>query len=249
MKKLGSLAIALTLLATPSLAADMALKAPPIVAPAWGWGGFYVGANGGGGGGSSCWNYPFFAVDTGCHNPTGGLGGGQLGYNVQTGGYVFGAEISGDWANLKGSNTPVFFQQNSDNTRINSIVTLTGRGGVTWERALFYVKGGAAWSRGDYSVTCNGVTNTGFCTPVGATAQQGSSTRTGWTVGAGLEYLLMRNISLAVEYDYVGLGNQTVSLVNNPGYNLGCGLAACPVNIKQNISMATARLNWHFGGP
>src|SRR5581483_1953067 len=53
-RSLGAIAALVTLLATPVLAADMALKAPPPAAsPAGNWAGFYVGINGGGG-----WNDP-----------------------------------------------------------------------------------------------------------------------------------------------------------------------------------------------
>ena len=52
MKKLLIAGAALAaLIGTPALAADMAApvyKAPPPVAPAWSWTGFYIGLNGGG---------------------------------------------------------------------------------------------------------------------------------------------------------------------------------------------------------
>ena len=40
----------------------------------------------------------------GCHDATGGLVGGQIGYRWQIGSWVFGLEAQGDWADLKGSN-------------------------------------------------------------------------------------------------------------------------------------------------
>jgi outer membrane immunogenic protein len=40
----------------------------------------------------------------GCHNATGGLAGGQIGYRWQTTNWMFGVEAQGDWADLTGSN-------------------------------------------------------------------------------------------------------------------------------------------------
>ncbi|MGB6398078.1 MAG: hypothetical protein WBF73_20680, partial [Bradyrhizobium sp.] len=61
MKKilLGTLGLVALGMATPASAADMAVKAappPPIVAPIYNWGGFYIGANGGGAWARQCLN-------------------------------------------------------------------------------------------------------------------------------------------------------------------------------------------------
>jgi outer membrane immunogenic protein len=45
------------------------------------------------------------ARSEGCHNATGGLVGGQVGYRWQAANWVFGVEAQGDWADLKGSNS------------------------------------------------------------------------------------------------------------------------------------------------
>ena len=98
----------------PALAADLPAraytKAPAIVAPIYNWGGFYIGLNGGGGSARKCWdinNFPGVrrpANREGCHDATGGLFGGQVGYRWQITNWVFGLEAQGDWADLKGSN-------------------------------------------------------------------------------------------------------------------------------------------------
>jgi hypothetical protein len=43
-----------------------------------------------------------------CHDATGGVVGGQIGYRWQSAGWVFGLEAQGDWADLKGSNVSGF---------------------------------------------------------------------------------------------------------------------------------------------
>ena len=40
----------------------------------------------------------------GCHDATGGVAGGQVGYRWQSGAWVFGIEAQGDWADLSGNN-------------------------------------------------------------------------------------------------------------------------------------------------
>src|SRR5260221_7814437 len=98
----------------PAVAADLAArpytKAPPMIAAVYDWSGFYVGANGGWGSSRKCWDGNTgvggaFLFAEGCHNATGGVAGGQAGYRWQTGTWVFGVEIQGDWADLRGSNS------------------------------------------------------------------------------------------------------------------------------------------------
>lgn len=76
-------------MATPSSAAEIArpvYKSPAFVAPVFTWTGFYVGVNAGYGFGNSDWDPgPSF-------NTKGALVGGTLGYNLQTGSYVWGIE-------------------------------------------------------------------------------------------------------------------------------------------------------------
>src|SRR3984957_9851831 len=94
------------------LPARVYTKAPPMAAPIYNWGGFYVGVDAGGASSRNCWNDTNSlgtpvpgAPSEGGHNATGGLVGGQIGYRWQMTSWVFGLEAQGDWANLKGSNT------------------------------------------------------------------------------------------------------------------------------------------------
>src|SRR5450830_356430 len=76
-------------------------KAPPELP--FSWTGFYAGINGGYAWGQSGWSDPAFGVDSGNFNTSGGLIGGQLGYNWQTGPVVHGIETDADWMSVKGS--------------------------------------------------------------------------------------------------------------------------------------------------
>ena len=121
MKKYLLGAVAVIAFAAPAAAADMAARPytkapPPMIAALYDWSGFYIGANGGWGSSRKCWDInnngggviaPVAAE--GCHDATGGVAGGQIGYRWQAGTWVFGLEAQGDWADLSGSNTSLFF--------------------------------------------------------------------------------------------------------------------------------------------
>src|SRR5664280_2311985 len=58
------------------------------------WTGFYAGINGGYAWGQSSWSDPAVGASSGNFNTSGGLIGGQLGYNWQTGALVLGIETA-----------------------------------------------------------------------------------------------------------------------------------------------------------
>jgi outer membrane immunogenic protein len=244
---LGAAALGAVTASAADLPARTYTKAPPAaVMAAYDWSGFYIGINGGGGGGQICWNYVTAVRDGGCHDPSGGLVGGQIGYNWQMNSLVLGLELSGDWANLTGSNVAVTAPSGTDNSHVSSLFMATARAGYAWDRALLYVRGGAAWAREDYNVTCNG----GGCLPVGAVAVFGSETRLGGIVGAGFEYAITNNLILGVEGDYLPFGTRNITFNSNPGYACGGGVGLpCTVAVKENLWTGTARLSWKFGGP
>ena len=79
-----------------------------MIAAVYDWSGFYIGANGGWGSSRKCWAVTSFipgvtVAAEGCHDATGGVAGGQVGYRWQRSFWVFGLEAQGDWADLRGS--------------------------------------------------------------------------------------------------------------------------------------------------
>src|SRR6266513_5692403 len=140
--------------AAPASAADLAArpytKAPPMVAAIYDWSGFYIGANGGWGSSHKCWDLtndgfgPISAFREGCHDATGGVAGGQIGYRWQTGTWVWGLEGQGNWADLRGSNVSLFDPFFENRSRIDAFGLLTGQVGWAWNNVLLYFKGGAA---------------------------------------------------------------------------------------------------------
>ncbi len=97
----------IALSATAASAADLAARPytkapPPMVAAVYDWTGFYIGINGGWG--QSHDNRSVDGVGgVGSYDANGGTVGGQIGYRWQTGGWVWGLEAQGNWADFSGS--------------------------------------------------------------------------------------------------------------------------------------------------
>src|SRR5258708_1556225 len=213
-----------------------------MMAAIYDWSGFYVGINGGGGSSHKCWtNTSFLGVPTvpsvseGCHDATGGLVGGQVGYRWQASNWVFGVEAQGDWASLTGSGASLGIRIPATNqTTVDAIGLFTGQVGYAWNNILLYVKGGAAVTDNKYS--------TSF-TATGVVYNQASDTRWGGAVGTGLEFGFAPNWSVAVEYDHLFMGNPSVV------FPTSAIAVTRSDNISQDVDMGTVRLNYRFGGP
>ncbi|MFB9264557.1 outer membrane protein [Bradyrhizobium erythrophlei] len=241
MKKFLLGTVALVALAAPASAADLAArpytKAPPMVAAVYDWTGFYIGANGGWGSSRNCWDAVpagIFLGSEGCHDATGGVAGGQIGYRWQSGTWVFGLEAQGDWADLKGSNTSLIFPGFSNQTKVDAFGLFTGQIGYAANNVLFYLKGGAAVTDNRYRT---------FFIPTGALAASASDTRWGGTVGVGLEYGFAPNWSAAIEYDHLFMQDKTYN------FTTPAGALFSTDRIKQDVDLVTVRVNYKWGGP
>src|ERR1700688_2672318 len=100
-------------LLSPALGADLPYaKAPMAVASVYDWTGFYVGGFGGGGLGNHNYNNANgpagFANFTVNYDSTGAIGGGEVGYNAQSGNIVVGVEADGFWSGITGSDASQF---------------------------------------------------------------------------------------------------------------------------------------------
>jgi outer membrane autotransporter protein len=214
---------------TPELIASVMpvkAKAPPrpFIGPT-NWTGFYVGGFLGAEYGKPDISFPGFPFDFNNPRVFGGLGGVQAGYNYQVNKWVFGVEGDIGGTNLHGSKTcttvpDLALLLNCQNSS-NWIATAAARVGYTWERTLFYVKGGGAWADDRVATSCIfgptngnivGIFRLGPCvnsvgTPTNGFSSSGS--RAGWLLGYGTEFDLGHNWSAKAEYDYIGLGSRT----------------------------------------
>lgn len=226
MKKLALALIAVTTFAGQAVAADMAFKAAPAVAPVMTWTGFYGGINGGG-----AWTdgtVPMTYVDlanTGntfnAYNPStvnasasGALAGIHAGYNWQASpNWVLGIEGDWDWTNLRANgtnnliravvNTPL-----TDNVSLESkanwLASVRGRLGYASNNWLVYATGGVAFGDFDVNAQVN-CTNVPASLCVGGTQsiRSGfSETRVGYVVGGGVEVKPALNWIVGLEYLY-----------------------------------------------
>ena len=213
----------------PASAADLprpVYKAPPYLAPepVFSWTGFYVGAHAGYG-----WSRLTGTGTFGSDSITakGWLGGGQLGYNDQIGRFVVGVEGEYSWANVK-YDTPLF--AGTLTLKNDYFATAAARLGYAFDRFLVYGKVGGAWSRDKWSG------NDGLGGSLSAT-----SNRSGWMLGAGVEYAFLGNWSAKLEYDYLMFPSVT------PTFATAGGLTVVGTSsIKANTQILKAGLNYRF---
>ena len=159
----------------------------------------------------------------GSTKPKGALAGGTIGYNLQTGNWVWGLEGDLDASWLKGSDNTaggICGGVNGCETKNTWLATGRGRIGYAWDRFLPFITGGAAF--GDIKMTPNS----------GASTSKG---KLGWTAGAGVEYAFMGAWSVKAEYLYVDLGNFTcpAATCSDAGtYKLPLNIARLGVNYR-----------------
>jgi outer membrane immunogenic protein len=228
-------------LMSPALGADLPMKAPVAVSPMYDWSGFYVGAYGGGGFGNHNLNNALgpvgFANFTINYDSTGGIGGGEIGYNVQSGNIVVGVEADGFWSGIKGSDSSQFFSPTPLNANVVSIDTtklrdgasFRARGGIAIDRLLLFFDGG--WALGDLS-------HTNVNPGVGTDAF--TVHRSGLAAGGGIAYAITNNILGKLEYRYYDFGR----FVRNNPLN-----GVLPYTVDSTYSVVTVGFDYKFGGP
>jgi outer membrane immunogenic protein len=214
MKTAVLIALALTtLVGSPALAADLSRPAPaykalpPPPAPIFRWTGFYLGGNLGGAWAQHSLTDEFFGLnfDTGSNGVF--IGGGQVGFNYEfAGGFVLGVEGEFDGAANNHNGVGVFVPALGDTIAVTSnnrwIGTLAARFGWAFNNVLFYGKAGGGW------VGNNGFTVTDVTTGT-SISSSGNNTRSGWLLGAGIEWAFLNNWTIKLEYDYLGLNSRT----------------------------------------
>jgi len=116
----------------------------------------------------------------------GGFAGGTVGYNWQAGNIVYGLEADAAWADVSNSAFGV-------DAKLDTLGTVRGRIGYAFGPTLLYATGGYAWADSKISIA-------GFGSD--------SHVHSGWTVGAGLEYMIAPHWSLKGEYLYKSFSSE-----------------------------------------
>ena len=229
-----------------------ALAGPPV----YSWTGWYAGGNVGYSWGTGAPTYTEVPVRgpatiTGSSHLTGGIGGGQAGYNWQLNSWwVTGLEVdlqeSGErsgWGSFL--RLPNLNAGEGVAASLHSSIDWFGtvRGQVGWlynPTTMVYATGGLAYGR----VTTSG----NFASPPSSGTWGYSQARTnvGWTVGGGIEGAFpvwsnwnVTNWTWKIEYLYLDLG----SLTGN-----GIDIFSLPYtyNVKFTDNILRFGLNWHF---
>ncbi|WP_448951783.1 outer membrane protein [Labrys neptuniae] len=214
--KIFAAAVAILLSSTAAYAADLAPAPVEPIAPQalpFSWTGFYGGVQAGYTWGKS--DYSNYRISDGLWDYKGKLdakgftAGVYAGYNYQfQNNLVIGLEGDINYDNAKGSNHargnlnfPVpgveAISRSSQEAKLKWDGSVRARVGYAIDRFLPYVTAGVAFGKYDYNPTWQI-----------DSALHYSSTRTGWTIGAGLEYAVTDNLIARVEYRYTDYGKK-----------------------------------------
>lgn len=243
-------------------AADMPIKAS--VATAYNWTGLYAGGNIGygwardtGGSWTSYTDSPPPTLGVGLYFPGGGnvlpgvkpqgvLGGLQIGYNWQVSpilvlGAVTDIQASGMKASASALGTPgcCVPTTQSNEAKIQWFGTARGKAGYAADKWLIYATGGLAYGK----VEENAAFNCAACGPPQFFAGSSSKTKTGWVIGAGLDYALTRNWILGAEYLYFDLGSIATTAILTSGTNVNTTFSS---NAKFRGSIARVTVDYKF---
>jgi outer membrane immunogenic protein len=238
---LGTIAAAALVASGEAQAADLPVKAPPaapVAAPVINWSGFYVGGHAG-----IAWSRDLFTFnipDGGCgtacedfrFTPSSFIGGGQVGFQSQVEKWVFGIEGTWSGLNLHGSRQSVLLPDPTlVSFKIDDIATVVGRFGYAWDHAMFYAKAGYAAVR---------VNIHGFDT-VSLAIGDDRAWRSGWTLGAGIEYMVVPSIVLGLAFDFYNL-----QFDNKQGVGFSDGTTFQISGSNADIYAVTVRLSYLF---
>ncbi len=206
--------------------ADRYRPAPQFMAPiTYDWSGFYLGGQIGGAYGSVDWNYngtPISVEET----TTSFAGGAHAGVQKQWGRMVLGIDVAYTWADLERTAPAPLLTNSTLTASANDILLVTGKVGYAFDNLLASVRAGWASATVEYATNLNGIV-----------ASSSSEREGGWTAALGIEYAVLPNVILGVEYDYIRI-------------NAG-GTGAAPVRSVSDggvdIQTVLARLSFKFG--
>ena len=221
MKRILLASVAALGLAGTASAADLAVKAPPLV-PVFTWSGCYLGANAGWIGGNDAYTLqpaglwgtvPGFtpAVRNEVYhsykqNDSSGTAGGQFGCQWQWGALVLGGEWDFNWSGLKENNGFIFpatldWPQRFEFThkQLDWFSTARARlGWAIWDRVLVYGTGGLVVGALDSFTNVD--LRPGFNDDHFGDFRQ---KRIGWTAGGGVEWAFTNNWTVKAEFLYL----------------------------------------------
>jgi outer membrane immunogenic protein len=144
---------------------------------------------------------------------SGGTLGIYGGYNWHAGGntvYGVEGEISASNADGTGAGIPepsFGFLREGLEGKIRGTAAIRGRVGLAQDRTLFYLTGGVAFA--DTRIT--GISEGG------GSPFSDRSTRTGWTIGAGIEHAVTDEWTVRADYRFADFGNKSINFESGDG--------------------------------
>jgi outer membrane immunogenic protein len=251
---------------TPAFAAEMALKASPILPQIYNWSGCYVGGTVGGAFGRSSYSgnptgdfrtpepvgepsiIPnLSAITTRALDPSNVIGGGELGCNWQIRSLIVGLEgdFSG-WNLSKSSMATGPGDPEAPGTTLTAatsesshwLATVRPRLGFAYNNWLFYATGGIAFTNVTFSQSVL------FSASSSSMAGSVASSLTGWTAGGGVEYGVTPNWVLKAEYLYVGFPSQNLT-----EFNPAFPTFSASASNRLSASIVRVGLDYKFGLP
>jgi outer membrane immunogenic protein len=186
------------------------------------WSGFYAGINGGGAWSDSSDQLAAPGYFGGL-SPSGGFGGGQIGYNWQ--GIFHPHIVVGIEVDIQGAGiSDKGFDYNGYGiykSELDYFGTVRGRIGYALDTSLIYFTGGFAYGG------IKNVVNWGGSAPGADGYYVKDTTATGYVLGAGWEYKFSPAWSAKIEYQYINLGKNDpvdVSALGNGPYTANGGI-------------------------
>ena len=193
---------------------------------------------------------------------SGVIGGGEVGWNWQSGHLVWGIETDFSATDISGSQTvapsaalvgfPGHHAVNVQETvseRLSYLGTVRGRLGYTLMNSLLaYGTGGFAYGQVKSSASlAENLSGGCACGPFPTVTDSQSTTMTGWTVGGGLEWRFAPQWTLKGEYLHYDLG----TLQNNLGFiqtgGLGNPFYGATTTVSSKVEGEIGRVGINFG--
>jgi outer membrane immunogenic protein len=189
-------------------------------------------------------------------------GGGQVGFQKQSGSLVFGVEGDMDAVGGHASEAGSFALPATGLTTGSTVTidrftqpewtsSIRGRLGWAMGRALFYGTGGlaiedvrqsAAYGYSPTVTAAVATTNPGATFGPFSNGASSENVLTGWTLGAGGEFALNRAVSLGLEYRYSDYGHTTYNFTS-----AGADTVSEASRLGLTDNQVLAKINFRFG--
>ncbi|MBA4695981.1 MAG: porin family protein [Legionella sp.] len=178
------------------------------------------------------------------------LAGGQLGYNWYLPSLLLGIEADLDFTQMSGTQSTgsdilgfITIVTNVDK-KIDWLSTTRARlGSFIAENTLAYLTGGAAFGKTQFAFHQKQVDVNCDDSTVCAAANQ-ARVQTGWTAGAGIEFLIAQQLTMKTEYLHVDLGSRTLNVFGRNGIG-----SAMNYHVRANFTNDLLRIGINYQLP